>query len=645
MKRFFTIAILILPAILACTPDAGEGAQGALNVVLSKDKVDLQVGESVTITASVLPASLNMGVEWSVLDEELASVDNGTITGKAQGVTYVVATSTDKTKKAACLVSVNPPVTYSVSIKDEEGHNLTGVYGYPGMTASLTAVTSDGESHVFTWSVEDAAVASVTNSGVVTLNALASGGADFVYDAQSFLKVVTEDGQGCKIPVRSSILRGIRIGETYTPAGTPAIVQESQSYPIAVLYQGTEMPAAIPHSGVNLTLSNTSAFSLQEVAGEYVLVTGDATGVSTNLSISLPGSEEKTEIAKIKIDKVYAITAQFAGSSSSTLTFTWTKGVSEDQDVAVPYTIYLYKDEECTELEASFSIPAGDGCWKGKQPRFVLSGLTPGTEYWFKVAQTDDADNIDSPLIPATTDEFNIVMVSSAPAAVGDVILAEDFGQMCWGADEITEAAGYDVATSSVAYNTDTKESFTSRNAAVFVGTTTQYAQRSLTAQSVAKKESGFRLAKWAQGQYARIYIGPGYLFLSTKSYGTHILTPQLNSIPDGMTAKLKVTVHAAGKSSGGEAAIAVQHGTSFYEISSNNQTNKASAGHPVDLTTNVETITFNGGITSLEKFEVTLDGVVSGDRIAFGPTSETASDNSNMMIISDMTVEILELN
>lgn len=645
MKRFFTIAILILPAILACTPDSGEGAQSALNVVLSKDKVDLQVGESVTITASVLPASLNMGVEWSVLDEELASVDNGTITGKAQGVTYVVATSADKTKKAACLVSVNPPVTYSVSIKDEEGHNLTGVYGYPGMTASLTAVTSDGESHVFTWSVEDAAAASVTNSGVVTLNALASGGADFVYDAQSFLKVVTEDGQGCKIPVRSSILRGIRIGETYTPAGTPAIVQESQSYPIAVLYQGTEMPAAIPHSGVNLTLSNTSAFSLQEVAGEYMLVTGDATGVSTKLSISLPGSEEKTEIAQIKIDKVYAITAQFAGSSSSTLTFTWTKGISEDQDVAAPYTVYLYRDEDCTDLEATFSIPANDGCWKGKQPRFVISGLTPGTEYWFKVVQTDDADNVDSPLIPATTNEFNIVMVSSDPAAVGDVILAEDFGQMCWGADEITEAAGYDVATSSVAYNADTKESFTSRNAEVFVGTTSQYAQRSLTAQSVAKKESGFRLAKWAQGQYARIYIGPGYLFLSTKSYGTHILTPQLNSIPDGMTAKLKVTVHAAGKSSGGEAAIAVQHGTSFYEISSNNQTNKASAGHPVDLTTNVETITFNGGITSLEKFEVTLDGVVSGDRIAFGPTSETASDNSNMMIISDMTVEILELN
>ena len=645
MKRFISILFLLIPALYACTDISNNGSKEVTSVVLSKDKVDILVGESVTITATVVPESLNMGVVWTVLDPQYADVNAGTITGKAQGVTYVVATSADGTKKAACMVNVTPPITYSVSVKDADGRSVNSVYGYPGMSIALSATSSDDSAHTYTWSIEDAAAGTITPDGVLTLGAVASGAFGYLYDAQSFIKVVTEDGQGCKIPVRSSILKGISVGGVYTPFGTPVIVQASQTYPVAVLYQDANAQAAVPSSAVTLELSNTTSFTLQDAAGEYTVSTGSTTGVSSKVSMSLAGSAEKTEIAQLKIDKVYAINAQFAGSSSSTLTFTWTKGVSKEQDVAAPYTIYLYKDEEGTDLEASFSIPAGDGCWKGKQPRFVISGLTPGTEYWFKVVQTDDADNIDSPLIPATTDEFNIVMVSSAPAAVGDVILAEDFGQMCWGADEITEAAGYDVSTSSVAYNEDTKESFTSRNAKVFVGTTSQYAQRSLTAQSVAKKESGFRLAKWAQGQYARIYIGPGYLFLSTKSYGTHILTPQLNSIPDGMTAKLKVTVHAAGMSSGGKAAMAVQHGTSFYEISSNKQTNKASEGHPVDLTTNFETIPLNAGITSLEKFEVTLDGVVSGDRIAFGPTSETASDNSNMMIISDMTVEILELN
>ena len=608
--------------------------------MLNPDNLNIVVGESAVINATVQPASLKMGVVWSVIDPDLASVNEGTVTGLAEGVTYVVATSADGAQKAACMVNVTPRGRYNVIIRDELGETLSGVYGYPGQSMKLSAFSSDGKSHTYQWSISDPEAASITSDGVLTLAAKASEDNAFAYDASAILKVETEDGSGCVIPVRSSILKGIRVGGIYTPAGTPAIVQESRSYPIAALYKEENGQAAIPVVGAKLELSNTTDFTLQEVAGEYKLVTGETTGSSTRVRLSLPGSTESVEIARIKIDKVYGITAQFAGSSSSTLTFTWTKGVSEEQDVANPYTVYLYNDEECTNLEASFSIPAGDGCWSGKQPRFVFSGLTPGTEYFFKVVQTDDPDKVDSALIPATTDDFNIVMVSADPASEGDIILAEDFGQMCWGADEITGAAGYDVADSGVAYNADTKKSFTSRDAAVFVKTTGQYAQRSITAQTVAKKESGFRLAKWAQGQYARIYIGPGYLFLSTTSYGTHIITPQLNNIPEGKTAKLKVTVHAAGRSSGGQAAFAVQRGISFNEISSGTQTNK----EKLDLSTNVQTITFNGGITSLEKFEVTIDGVVNGDRIAFGPTSETAKENTNMMLISDMTVEIVEL-
>jgi hypothetical protein len=646
MKRIITIAILLLPALfVSCDPNSENGLREVTGVVLNTDKVDIQVGESVTLTATVMPESLKMGVVWSVLDEEYASVSGGTVTGKAQGVTYVIATSADGSQKAACMVSVNPSISYSVSLKDEMGQLVTGIYGYPGMSTKLRVEASDEKAHTYTWSLEDSAAGSVSSDGIVTLGASASTNPAYVYDVQSYLKVVTEDGQGCKIPVRSSMLKGISVGTTYNPAGTPVIVQKDGNYDLAVMYEGLMGQEAIPADDCTLELSSTTYFSIQKVSGSYALATGSSTGVSTKLSVSPKGSSQKTEIAVLKIDKVYGITAQFAGSSSSTLSFTWTKGVSENDDIANPYTLYLYKDEDATSLEASFSIPAGDGCWKGRQPKFVFSGLTPGTDYWFKVVQTDSPADVDSPLIPASTDPFNIVMVSSDDASVGDIILAEDFGQMCWGADEITRAAGYDVALSSVAYNTDTQKSFTSRDAAVFVGTTGQYAQRSITAQTVAKKEEGFRLAKWAQGQYARIYIGPGYLFLSTKGYGTHLMTPELNSIPEGVTAKLKVTVHAAGVQENGEAVFAVQHGTSFYEISSGKQTNKASEGHPVDLTTNVKRIAFSGGITNLQEFEVEIDGVVSGDRIAFGPISEKApSDNSNMMILSDMTIQIIDL-
>lgn len=640
MKRFIITAILILPVLFSCTDKSEDGAAVATSVVLSQDKVDLQVGETATITATVHPTSLEMDVVWSVLEPEYASVDKGTITGLKEGVTYVVAVSADGNQRAACMVSVNPEVKYSVTIKDSKGQALDAIYGYPGMSINLAASTSDGETHRLTWSVEDSSVGTISADGILKLSPIASADAAFVYDAQSFVKVVTEDGCGSKIPVRSSLLKGIKVDDTYEPAGTIITIQESESHSVAAMYQGEDAPEAIPADGINLELSNTSAFSLVRTGASYSLLTGSASAVTTKLFASVVGKSDKVEIAEFKIDKSYPIKAQLVGTSSSTLSFTWTEGGSTDDDIAKPYTIALYKDEACTDLEVSYNIPADEGCWKGNQPRFVLSGLLPGTDYWFKVTDTTSGDEKESAIIPATTDEFNCVMIPDDPASEGDIILAEDFGQLCWGADEISMSAGFDVADQSVAYNADTQKSFMCRDAAMFVGITSQYAQRSLTAQTVAKKEAGLRIAHWAQGQYARIYVGPGYMFLSTTSYGTHIVTPKLTCIPENMTATLKITLHASGKVSGKQAVLAVQHDKSFYEISAGNQTNK----NTLDLSTNVETITFSGGITNLEEFEVTIGGVVSGDRIAFGPTSETLKDNSNMMIISDMTVQIIEL-
>lgn len=642
MKRFLATAVFLLPALFACTEDPEAGNKVATSVVLSTDKIEMQVGGSATLTATVLPAALNMGVNWTVIDEDLVEVQDGTVLGKSEGVTYVIATSTDGYQKAACMVTVNPPIKYGVSLRDEYGEPLSALYGYPGKTQQVVAVTTDGDAgHSFTWSVDDNAAGTVTSDGVLTFGTVASAGDDYAYDAQSYLKVVSEDGYGCKIPVRSSMLRGLSIDGEYYIAGSTVKVQKEGHYLIAVLYAGAETPEEIPSEAVSFELSNATDFSISQVGSLYNLNTGEETNVTSSLSATLRGTTDKVEVARLKIDRIWPVKASLAAKSSSTLTYTWTEGVSDADDAAKPYTITLYKDEAGTDEVVSYSIPAGSSCWKGNRPRFVFSGLKPSTSYWLKVIDTDGEEGVESDLIGATTSPFNIVEPSSVEATVGDVILAEDFGEMLWGADETSGAAGYDVAEEGLAYNTDTGLSFSCREAARFVATTGQYAQRSLTAQSKAKKEAGVRIAKWAQGQYARIYIGPGYLFLSTKSYGTHIITPSLDNIPEGKTATVKVTVHAAGYASGYEAAFAVQHEKSFYLVGSGNQTNK----NTLDLESNVATITYKGGISQVDEFSVTLTGLVKGDRIAFGPTSEKTQANSNMMLISDMTVQIEDLN
>lgn len=533
------------------------------------------------------------------------------------------------------MVSVNPPFKYRVSVADELGSQLSAVYGYPGKTQKLVAVTSDdAPGHTFTWSIEDESAATVTTDGVLTFGRVNSSNTTYLYDATSYLRVVSEDGYGCRIPVRSSILNGIQIGEDWQPAGSVSVVQAEQNYPISVMYHGEEVPEAVPAGEVELELSNSADFSIVKVGDSFTLTTGSATNVSSKLYMNLKGSSEKAQIAEFKIDRVWPIKASLVGSSSSTLTFTWTEGAGADNDISKPYTISLYNDSEASDLLVSYNIPAGASCWGARQPRFVFSGLKHSTNYWFKVIDNDGREGIESDLIRGTTSAFTIVEPGNWEAAEGEVILAEDFSEMLWGADETSQAAGYDVGR-------DNSSSFGDREADSFVATTGQYAQRILTAQTTAKKASGLRIAKWAQGQYARIYIGPGYLFLSTKNYGTHLVTPSLDNIPEGKTAKVKVTIHAAGYAKGYQAVLAVQHDKSFNLVGSNTQTNKKT----LDLSSNIQTITYNDGISQLDEFAVELSGLVKGDRIAFGPTTESDTSSKNMMLISDMTIQIVEIN
>ena len=216
MKKILFI-ILSCTALFACTKATDETLT-VTSVVMSQDKLDLQVGETATLTAKVLPESLGMGVEWSVLDDTYAEVNNGVVTAKAEGVTYVVAMSADGTQRAACLVNVNPEKFYDVYIKDSKGNILNGIYGYPGMSLDLSVETSDDKTHSFTWSLQDPSVGTIDEDGNLSLAAVESTDKNYVFDAQSSLKVVTEDGRGVKIPVRSSLLRGLKVYDDFKSA-------------------------------------------------------------------------------------------------------------------------------------------------------------------------------------------------------------------------------------------------------------------------------------------------------------------------------------------------------------------------------------------------------------------------------------------
>lgn len=83
---------------------ANYAAVESVNLV---ETAEVEVGSTLKLNASVLPAGADQALEWSTSDAETATVDNGTIAGLKEGTVTITAKSVaDPTKSASCAVTV-----------------------------------------------------------------------------------------------------------------------------------------------------------------------------------------------------------------------------------------------------------------------------------------------------------------------------------------------------------------------------------------------------------------------------------------------------------------------------------------------------------------------------------------------------------
>ena len=296
----------------------------------------------------------------------------------------------------------------------------------------------------------------------------------------------------------------------------------------------------------------------------------------------------------------FTITAE--GITSSTAVICWNTAPDN------AYTIEVYSDSECASLVDSYAVDAGNACWSGSSPRFCVSGLSAGTAYYVKV--TDVTNSLESNVLTVTTAEFDIVEVSSNPASVGDVILAEDFGELRWDCDLIGNGAGY-FPTS--------QDSFATSEVKTYQAAATSN-EKVLSSQTTALAAS--RLAHWAQGANANLYIHPGYIKLVGSKKVTHIVTPALDNIPDGKVATVEVELTASAYYSESSSSFATTHAIVAVQPAGNyNEFVEDTNTNTLDLTSNIEEITLLEQ-SAWNTYKVTLSGVAKGSRIAFGARS-----------------------
>ncbi len=169
------------------------------SVSLDKSQLDLAVGQTYTLTATVKPSNAtNKSVTWTSNNTSVATVSSsGVVTAKAAGNATITVKTNDGGKTATCSVNVSgATATVAVTGVSLNTASLTMTEGNI-RTLTATVTPSDATNKTVTWSSSNTSVASVSSSGVVTAKSAGS----------VVITVTTNDGgkrATCSVTVKAS---------------------------------------------------------------------------------------------------------------------------------------------------------------------------------------------------------------------------------------------------------------------------------------------------------------------------------------------------------------------------------------------------------------------------------------------------------
>ena len=331
--------------------------------------------------------------------------------------------------------------------------------------------------------------------------------------------------------------------------------------------------------------------------------------------------------------------AEFVSASSSSLVFGWTCGGTAAEDADVPYHLALYRDAACTDLALSFDVPSGSSCWSGKPLRFTFGSLAPSTTYYFVATNAQNGDASDP--VSGTTEAFDIVTSASLTnAGAGDVILAEDFSEIGWGADMLANAAGFIPSGKPLAP--------VSGNYTADDGTFQPFDNTAGRVYGEARVPSDKRLFNWGFFGNSSVYAYSGYLRVGSSSSGarTHIVSPALSCIPEGKVAVIDVTVTSS-KYDNSENDVAVfleDHSALTLALAPDQKENgnfsgkggkytgaSLSDGYPLDTK-----------VKQWSTKTIRIEGVTCNNCLLFG--SYQNIDKKNRFFLSDVVVKIVSI-
>lgn len=153
-------------------PDVPDILIPVTSVTLNQNQLDLEVGESFELTATVVPEdATNKEVTWTSSNAEIATVENGYVTAIASGTVVITAEAGDCMAECTVVVTEAPPVITRVML---DHSNLSLKVGEKA-TLLATVLSDKPDAVVVEWKSSDESVATVNGNITADVTAVGEG--------------------------------------------------------------------------------------------------------------------------------------------------------------------------------------------------------------------------------------------------------------------------------------------------------------------------------------------------------------------------------------------------------------------------------------------------------------------------------------
>ena len=141
------------------------------SVSLNKNSLELPIGKSETLVATILPSNAtNKSVTWSSNNTSVATVSSsGEVKAKALGSAIITVKTNDGGKTATCSVTVTAEIISVTGVSINPPSLSMAVGDTQTVYAEITP--SDATDNTVSWSSSNPSIATVSSSGVVTAKA------------------------------------------------------------------------------------------------------------------------------------------------------------------------------------------------------------------------------------------------------------------------------------------------------------------------------------------------------------------------------------------------------------------------------------------------------------------------------------------